>query len=524
MAKNRREFIPEELSDAIMACSKGWYLFNNKCYKFGGKNKRARKSWQKASEECSNLGGTLASIHSQEEQNFINATFLLEVERFGVWIGLNDRGKEGDYQWEDGSPVTYTYWAPNEPAGERDHNEDCVELRFFPNPRNGEWNDLQCDADIPFICQKDTIEYSVANVPLDARYCSEDNNSGWKFHNSCYNLIKEKKTWKEAEDYCRDHYSGYLVTIRDIRTDYFLDYMLKEYTEKVWIGISIKESNVQTWSSGWFVGYNRWSKQKQYLTEGTCASRLNDTPPLLTPSIEGAVCPQEAEGWKDLGGDMCYFFETEKSVTWYEASFMCLQKGGTLASIHSQAEADVLHQFALYSKDALHFGLQLHMGLHRKVQGGNEFVWSDRTPFDFKNWDSGEPNRDDESCSMVYTLFMKFHNFKCDERRGFICSIKKVLLPKEINGTLVETHEAAKNGETSVSIPTLVGILVGCLLIEAAIIVICIYYFKLRRRRAKNSSLKHMKRLSRLPNSLKLETGYDQRCVVQDDDNYEPMA
>ncbi|XP_054707985.1 macrophage mannose receptor 1-like [Uloborus diversus] len=305
--------------------------------------------------------------------------------------------------------------------------------------------------------------------------------------------------------------------------------MLKDITDKIWIGISIKESNVQKWSSGWFAGYTGWRRNKEDFTDGTCAARVKsetwstdictrkyafvcesstDVPPSLTPSVKEASCREEPDGWKDLGGDMCYFFETEKDVTWYEASFICLQKGGTLASIHSQAEVDVLHQFVLYTKN------ELHVGLHRKVQGGNEFVWSDHTPFDFKNWDSGEPNRDIESCSVIYTSHMKFHNYMCDERRGFICSAKKVIPTNGTNESLAETHESAEDCASGVAVPAVIGFVAAELCILCLLGIVLCWYFKPRctERRAPDSC--DVQNLSEFHKSSRYNDQVS-RCVVQ---------
>jgi hypothetical protein len=54
----------------------------------------------------------LASIHSQEEQDFV---FPLIQPYSKVWLGLNDEDAEGTFVWEDGSALDYTNWAPGNP-------------------------------------------------------------------------------------------------------------------------------------------------------------------------------------------------------------------------------------------------------------------------------------------------------------------------------------------------------------------------------------------------------------------------
>ena len=49
--------------------------------------------------------------------------------------------------WTDGTPLEFTAWNEGEPnnVGE----EDCVNL---PTWSAGLWNDLPCDAQLPYIC------------------------------------------------------------------------------------------------------------------------------------------------------------------------------------------------------------------------------------------------------------------------------------------------------------------------------------------------------------------------------------
>lgn len=84
---------------------------------------------------ASNMGGYLATITSQAENDFI----LSEVPTtaFPFFIGLNDIVSEGTFVWDNGEPVTYTNWTPGEPnnAG----NEDCAQMY-----NTGLWNDVSC--------------------------------------------------------------------------------------------------------------------------------------------------------------------------------------------------------------------------------------------------------------------------------------------------------------------------------------------------------------------------------------------
>ena len=44
-----------------------------------------------------------------------------------MFIGLDDQKAEGTFSWIDSTPVTFTYWAPNEPNNHKGQ-EDCTEV------------------------------------------------------------------------------------------------------------------------------------------------------------------------------------------------------------------------------------------------------------------------------------------------------------------------------------------------------------------------------------------------------------
>ena len=59
--------------------------------------------------------------------------------------------------------------------------------------------------------------------------------------------------------------------------------------------------------------------------------------------------------------------------------------------------------------------------------------WVDQTPFEYSNWQEGEPNNLDDSryCAKVYVtgvgeeMLGKWDDTLCDKYLGFICEIKK---------------------------------------------------------------------------------------------------
>ncbi|XP_070272258.1 C-type lectin domain family 17, member A isoform X5 [Myotis yumanensis] len=128
------------LDCARVTCPEGWLPFQGKCYYFS----RNTKSWDEARKFCQENYSHLVIISSIDEQNFV-------VKAHGSprvhWLGLSDREHEGDWKWLDGSPVTLSFWEPEEPNNMDD--EDCVSLT-----KQGTWNDLSCNKATYWICER----------------------------------------------------------------------------------------------------------------------------------------------------------------------------------------------------------------------------------------------------------------------------------------------------------------------------------------------------------------------------------
>ncbi|XP_059775796.1 C-type lectin domain family 17, member A [Balaenoptera ricei] len=123
-----------------VTCPEGWLPFQGKCYYFSP----STKSWDEARKFCQENYSHLVIISNFAEQNFVaKAHGSPRV----YWLGLNDRNREGDWRWLDGSPITLSFWDPQEPNNL--HNEDCASMN-----KGGTWNDLSCDKTTYWICER----------------------------------------------------------------------------------------------------------------------------------------------------------------------------------------------------------------------------------------------------------------------------------------------------------------------------------------------------------------------------------
>jgi hypothetical protein len=90
-----------------------------------------------ASGMCTAMGSQPASIHSQEENDFIYG--LLFHMTSAAWIGLQRSG--ADLGWADGSTFDFTHWEQGEPD-----DSDCGIMRgpLADASRQGFWADTSC--------------------------------------------------------------------------------------------------------------------------------------------------------------------------------------------------------------------------------------------------------------------------------------------------------------------------------------------------------------------------------------------
>lgn len=134
---------------STLQCENGWYQFSGQCYYIGIR----KKTWPEAKKDCESMGATLASIHSEEENQFIQN---LRVVNYGISSGeeiwLGGRRVGDNWVWVDESKWDYSVWWNDVPG-----NYDCLTYR-------GDyigWFTSACDetvrAPVYLLCQKDAF-------------------------------------------------------------------------------------------------------------------------------------------------------------------------------------------------------------------------------------------------------------------------------------------------------------------------------------------------------------------------------
>ena len=95
------------------------------------------RNWQEAAKMCDSLGGYLATISSQEENDALFG-YITSLGYENVYFGFTDAEEERNWKWVNEEPVTYTNWHSGEPNGENS-NEDYAQ--FYWKFTDGTWND-----------------------------------------------------------------------------------------------------------------------------------------------------------------------------------------------------------------------------------------------------------------------------------------------------------------------------------------------------------------------------------------------
>ncbi|XP_070759857.1 ladderlectin-like [Enoplosus armatus] len=130
------------------SCSEGWSEHNGRCFQFVPRE----MSWADAEKNCLTLKGNLASVHSVEEYQFIQAMITAQTQASpSTWVGGSDCQQNNVWFWSDGKVFSFTFWCSGEPE-DRFGNQSCLQMNH-----GGEncWDDTVCSNTLPSVCAVD---------------------------------------------------------------------------------------------------------------------------------------------------------------------------------------------------------------------------------------------------------------------------------------------------------------------------------------------------------------------------------
>ncbi|XP_033960954.1 macrophage mannose receptor 1-like isoform X3 [Pseudochaenichthys georgianus] len=435
-------------------CSASWIPYNGHCFNLN----RTQKTWPDAQRDCRFEGGDLATIRNVEDQSFVISQ-LGYKSTDDLWIGLNDRKTEGQFDWIDHSTVSFTSWEFGKPAVSTDI-KDCILIRG----ENGNWADRVCEEKHGSICMKMSASIPSGNEVEQDNGCKR----GWRKHGSyCYFIGIQTKTLEEAKDDCRRS-NSYLADVSNAVDNAFLVSFVGLRPEKYfWLGLSNQNDIDQfVWTNANSVRFTHWNAEMPGHRQGCVAmttgffAGLWDVLPCTNK--EKYICKHLAEGevltpappsvtptkctvdWTRLGSrNYCFkLFERESSdsKTWYEARDFCMALGGDLLSIHSSEELKSIQ--TRYDSGRTWIGLSA-------PDPTTGYVWSDGSPLHFQHWEVGEPNNRNnaESCTemQMYSVW-KWNDVHCERYRNWLCQIRAGVTPNPTPGPVTPDYNRTSDG------------------------------------------------------------------------------
>ncbi|XP_031440811.1 lymphocyte antigen 75-like [Clupea harengus] len=272
------------------------------------------KSWTEAQSYCRETYTDLATITNMEDMRMVRESG--EGDNKHVWIGLYQTANPS-WKWslaEEGfygpGEADFTDWKPNEPNNL--DTEKCTVLTT-----EGQWNNVDCKTKRPFVCYKGPDRGSESYV-----------------------LIDEKKSWREAQSYCRENYID-LVSVRNQEVNKRIEDKVRLLqSEAVWIGLF---RDNWMWSDQTNSSFRKWGKNMpDNKTNDNCAvTKQNED----EGKWRGRKCDEEHPficHWDKL-------LLVSEELSWRDALYYCRARHMDLVSVVSSEILDWVKKLA---KDA----------------------------------------------------------------------------------------------------------------------------------------------------------------------------
>jgi uncharacterized repeat protein (TIGR03803 family) len=332
-------------------------------------------SWVEAEAAALSIGGHLATVRSQAENDWIYATFgNFQGTSSSVLIGLYDTDpldnstnrvvRQGEFAWISGEPVTYANWWTNEPDNAGDLGEFYGMIwGGFGSADCGYWNDISDDQG---------ILNGLAEITLSP------------------SLVMTQPTNRTSVPTSSVSFAAQVSGLAPLAYLWLKDgQLLPNATNQVCTIVGVEASDAGAYGLVVSNAFGSVTGQVATLT----------VLPFSRPAVlTGAVT--------NPANDHLYYLLDESF--WVEAEAAAVALGGHLATIRSQAEQDWVYStfgtyggvarnlwIGLYDADPVHYSAIMIRGERMP-----EFVWISGEPVSYANWHPIEPNNGGEESNL----------------------------------------------------------------------------------------------------------------------------
>ncbi|XP_033021840.1 macrophage mannose receptor 1-like [Lacerta agilis] len=423
----------------LPACPNEWHPSNTRhvCFKAYYKEKKSRKSWFEAQDFCREIGGDLASIHSENEKGVI--TELIRKTTGHYWIGFSELAPDKGFTWSDGSPVDFEW-----DFHLRDrHNEDtgCRALYSSVGRVDSDW----CEYFKNWVCQIKRGATVKKDPLVGFEYTFSRVENGWILHNgSEYYFSNASSSAERAWEFCKKQSADLVVIESESERQFLWKYnQLYRHFNNHYIGLTVDFDKSYSWLNGTPVTYEAWAPNEpnfsnedencvvMYYNTGlwndiNCGAANRFICERDTSSVHSAPVPTIpapvggcADGW--LFFDKKCFkllgLNEEERKDWHKARHDCKESGGNLASIpNKETQAFLMVQLQSAAIDPW-------IGLN-DCSTNYKFVWTSGSGVYFTNWARRFPSYKGDCVFIMNEPLLqagRWRNGPCSDRKSYIC-------------------------------------------------------------------------------------------------------